>query len=112
MEERELIVGSVPLPLEPKLRRNISENVGEEIPLELRKEETFEMLLEQLKLIFLYYAAPAISYEMINEYVYNQQLNCLSNGEVDEDYIEIGEKRVRIDENLKLCIMPLSEQGL
>lgn len=49
---------------------------------------------------------------MINEFVYNQQLNRLSNGEVDEDYIEIGEKRARLDENLKLCIMPLSEEGV
>jgi hypothetical protein len=62
-----------------------------------------------LKAIFLYYSAHALSYEMINEYVYNQQLNCLSNGEVDEDYIEIGEKRARLDENVKLCIMSLSE---
>jgi hypothetical protein len=79
------------------------------LPLEIKQEETFEILLEQLKTIFLYYGSHAISYEMVNEYIYNQQLNRLSNGELDEDYIEIGEKRVRIDENLKLCIMPLSE---
>lgn len=70
------------------------------------------MLLEQLKTVFLYYAAHSLSYEMINEYIYNQQLNCLANHEVDEDYLDIGEKRVRIDENLKLCIMPLTEEGI
>ena len=62
--------------------------------------------------MFLYYAAQSLSYEMVNEYIYNQQLNCLANGQPDEDYLDIGEKRVRIDENLKLCIMPLTEEGL
>jgi hypothetical protein len=33
--------------------------------------------------MFLYYCSPSLSYEMINEFVYNQQLNKLSNGEVD-----------------------------
>lgn len=45
---------------------------------------------------------------MINEYVYNQQLRSLYSGDLDEDYMETGEKRVRIDENLKLCILPIA----
>lgn len=38
-------------------------------------------------------------------------MRVLNNQKVDEDYMEIGEKRVRIDENLKLCIMPLAYAG-
>lgn len=67
------------MPLDPpKMAKNLSEITPS--PFEIKKEETFDLLLDQLKVIFLYYAAHALSYEMLNEYVYNQQLNCLSNG--------------------------------
>lgn len=107
-EDLDNITQTVPLPLELKLTRKLSESINNKSTFQLQREETLQGLLDQLKTIFLYYSKTSLNYELINEYVYNQQLNILDNKEKDEDYMEIGEKRIRLDENLKLCIMPLS----
>jgi|JI9StandDraft_2_1071091.scaffolds.fasta_scaffold1251905_1 hypothetical protein len=46
--------------------------------------------MEQLKSVFVFWGRNSLSYEYINEYVYNQQLRILNSHEVDEDYMEIG----------------------
>ena len=53
--------------------------------------------MEQLRVVFIFWGRITLSYEYINEYVYNQQLRILNVPSIDEDYMETGEKRVRID---------------
>lgn len=90
----------------PKMERKISDNAVHKF--QLRRYETLQALLDQLRSVFVYWGRPALNYEMINEFIYSQQLRILNSPTIDEDYMDTGEKRVRIDENLKLCIMPLA----
>jgi hypothetical protein len=78
---------------------------------QLRRDETLQALLDQLRGVFVFWGRTTLSYEYINEYIYCQQLRILNKQTIDEDYMDTGEKRVRIDENLKLCIMPLAYSG-
>ena len=90
----------------PKMEKRVSNNAGRGF--QLRRDETLQALMEQLRVVFVFWGRTSLSYEYINEFIYNQQLRVLNNPTIDEDYMDTGEKRVRIDENLKLCIMPLA----
>ena len=43
--------------------------------------------MEKMRLIFLYFAKLKLCYELINEYVYNEQLVILNTNEKDEEYL-------------------------
>ena len=64
------------------------------------------VLLEQLRSILTFYSRSSLTYQLVNEYIYHQQLAALSHS----DPASGQEQRIRMDENLKLCLMPLAVQ--
>lgn len=66
--------------------------------------------MDGLKKVCVYYGQTTLSYSELNEYSFNQQLVLLAGDHHDEEYMGTGDTRVRIDENIKLCVMPMQKE--
>lgn len=70
-----------------KVQKRVQETGG---TFQIKKDEALQALMDQLRTVFVYWGRTTLSYEYINEYIYNQQLRSINTPAIDEDYMDIG----------------------